>query len=117
MRSKRFHAAFDDADIEGLVYEYSILNILPQSDAKILARHNLQSRMAWASPRWALQWYKYEDLEVAIPVLEEEAKSSDANERLTSLQYFIECAYRNETNITEMFEYIQRIKNEQDPVR
>ena len=120
MRSKRFHAIYEDFDPVKMQWQWSdsIMDMLPQSEAKILAQHNNSLRSVQEGHvSYILQNMTYYDLEEARARYAEEAKASVVDDRITAIRNYILNTSHNERGMTEMFEWIKRVKNEQDPVR
>jgi hypothetical protein len=117
VRAERFTAAYANVDTQHTVWPETLLDTLPHADRAKLAQHQLTLREIREEPQRQLAMTAYDDIDNARPLLEKAATSAQAEERGQALALLVRCTARYRRGLTETLTFLQRLKNEQDPVR
>jgi len=117
VRAERFTAAYADVDTQHTVWSETLLETLPHAERAQLAQHQLTLREIREDPERQLTMIAYDDIDNARPILEKAATSAQAEERGRALALLVSCTGRYRRGLTATLTFLQRLKNEQDPVR
>ncbi len=117
VRAARFTAAYKDRDTQHTVWPTSLLDVLPHAKRAQLAQQQLTRREIREEPQRQLEMTAYDDIDNARPILEQAATAALADERAQALTRLVRCTARYRRGLTETLSFLQRLKNEQEPVR
>lgn len=114
-REACFRAAFPET--EGRVFPDELLEVLPHAVRHVEATRMLGLRAVQDSDERRLTTVAFQHLASARPVLEAAANAAKAEDRAFALARWVACAGRNLVGLGEVILHLERLRNEQDPVR
>jgi hypothetical protein len=117
VRAARFAAVYAEIDTQHTFWPDDLLEVLPHAERSKLAQHMLTRREIRENPQRQLAMTAYDDIDNARPVLEQAASAALADERAEALALLVRCTARYRRGLSETLTFLQRLKNEQDPVR
>ncbi|GAA3923407.1 hypothetical protein GCM10023085_00760 [Actinomadura viridis] len=119
-RDELFAAAMDGVDLAAAELDPRILDVLPHAARAREARRMLGLRQVAEHPARTWEVTSFLPFDEALPVLRKVARGSDADERARGYAALIRCAARarDPEVITRLLDTcLDRLRNEQDPVR
>ncbi|MEN8217111.1 MAG: HEAT repeat domain-containing protein [Pseudomonadota bacterium] len=117
VRAARFAAAYSEIDTQHTLWPDELLDVLPHAERSKLAQQMLTRREIRENPQRQLAMTAYDDIDNARPVLEQAASAALADERADALALLVNCTARYRRGLSKTLTFLQRLKNEQDPVR
>jgi len=117
VRAARFAAAYSEIDTQHTLWPDELLDVLPHAERSKLAQQMLTRREIRENPQRQLAMTAYDDIDNARPVLEQAASAALADERAEALALLVRCTARYRRGLSKTLTFLQRLKNEQDPVR
>lgn len=116
-RAGRFLDAYEGREIDRLVWPDALLEVLPHELRNELAEKMLELREIRDNPYQELCTTANLDIDTARPTLERAAKASKAEDRAQALSLLVRCTGTYRRGLTETLNFLERLRNEQDPVR
>ncbi|WP_433462591.1 hypothetical protein [Spirillospora sp. CA-128828] len=118
-RGALFDAAMADVDLTAAELGEDLLNALPRPVRVREARRMLALRTVAERPRRVRAVTAFLPFEEARPLLEEQTRRPDAEERAEGYGLLVECAGRERDPevLSALLESLGRLRNEQNPVR
>ncbi|HEY7484732.1 MAG TPA: hypothetical protein VH912_09765 [Streptosporangiaceae bacterium] len=114
-----YDAAMEGVDESQVQLSETILDVLPAARRTAEARRMLGLRQVRDQPYRVLELSAYLPYDEAEPTLREQTRRSDGFERATGYRLLIACAgrARDPELVTRVLDSLDRLRNEQDPVR
>ena len=116
-RAELFARATAEIEMARIEWPLVLLAALPGALADREAARMLGLQRASTDGSWRRQLLGYRAIADARPLLEKECQSAQAEERGEALAALITASARAATGLGETLAYLQRSKNDQDPVR
>lgn len=116
-RALLFEAATAEIETARVEWPAALLAVLPTALRDREAARMLELVRATTSGTWRRELLGLRTIEVARGALEVEGKSSQAEERGEAYAALVLASMRSGRGMTETLVWLQRIKNDQDPVR
>ncbi|MCA9649722.1 MAG: HEAT repeat domain-containing protein [Myxococcales bacterium] len=116
-RGSLFEAGTASLSTERSEWPVTLLAALPESLRDREAARMLGLQRALADASWRRTLLGYRSIEHARPLLEQEGRSANAVDRAEAHAALVGSAARSRRGMAQALEWLQRIRNEQDPVR
>lgn len=117
VRGVVFDRACENLDMEALEWPLELLEILPSAIRRREAQRMRLLRSSAQSHERMLELLAMCDIDDARPELCREAESPDAEKRAKALCLLIKSTALDRKGVGETLRFLERIKNDQDPVR
>jgi hypothetical protein len=116
-RTTLFHAATEPLDLARIEWPPALLAVLPAELRDREAARMLGLRRAREHASWRRELLGYRTIEQARPELEAEGRAAQAEDRAEAHAALVRSTGRSRRGMPETLAWLQRIRNEQDPVR
>ncbi|MCA9707652.1 MAG: hypothetical protein KDK70_17515, partial [Myxococcales bacterium] len=116
-RGALFEAAVAPLSLQQVEWPTALLEVLPHDLREREATRMLELRRAQEHAQWRRELLGFRDIDQARPLLERESKAAAATERAEAHVALVRSTSRSRRGMPQTLAWLQRIRNDQDPVR